>query len=81
MAGRTVVTELGPDVAAARAEHRDAILFDVGLGLLQVDAMMRSTDPETLDLLRAAEGHPLFAASALLQALRRFRQKVFKMRY
>ena len=71
MAGRTVVTELGPDMAAARAEHRDAVLFDVGLGLLQVDAMVRSADPETLDLLRAAEGRPLFAAGMLLQALPR----------
>ncbi len=61
MAGRTVVTELGPDGAAARPEDRAGILFDLGLGLRAVDACVRTGDPETLACLRAGLGRPLFA--------------------
>lgn len=53
---RGVVTELGPDRDAPREEDREAILFDLGLGAQQVDFCVRTTDPRTLDLLRAAEG-------------------------
>jgi hypothetical protein len=45
---RGVVTELGPDRDAARDRDRDAILFDVGLGLLAVDAYVRTSDPEAI---------------------------------
>ncbi len=61
MAGRTVVTELGPDEAAARPEDRPGILFDLGLGLRAVEACVRTADPETLACLRAGLGQPLFA--------------------
>ncbi|MBO1022815.1 hypothetical protein IPV08_22915 [Methylobacterium sp. SD274] len=57
---RTVVTELGPDRNAARVEDRDGILFDLGLGLLAVDACVRASDPEAVAQLRAGVGMPLF---------------------
>ena len=61
MNGRSVVTELGPDRAAAREEDREAILFDLGLGLLAVDACVRASDPEAVACLRAGVGRPVFA--------------------
>ncbi|MFY9293643.1 MAG: hypothetical protein WAP03_23515 [Methylorubrum rhodinum] len=60
MGRRTVVTELGPDGGAARPEDRDAILFDLGLGMLAVDACMRTRDPAALACLREGVGRPLF---------------------
>ncbi|SFG80961.1 DUF6925 family protein [Methylobacterium gossipiicola] len=57
---RTVVTELGPDRNAARPQDRDGILFDLGLGLLAVDACVRVRDPEAVARLRAGTGLPLF---------------------
>ncbi|MDV2983202.1 UNVERIFIED_CONTAM: hypothetical protein Q9R58_02660 [Methylobacteriaceae bacterium AG10] len=61
MNGRSVVTELGPDRAAAREEDREAILFDLGLGLLAVDTCVRASDPEAVACLRAGVGRPVFA--------------------
>ena len=63
MAVRSVVTELGPDVDALRIEDRDSILFDVGLGLMQTDAMVRTEDPETIETLRGAIGRSPFDPS------------------
>ncbi|GJD67695.1 DUF6925 family protein [Methylobacterium gnaphalii] len=60
MARRTVVTELGPDKDAARPEDRDAILFDLGLDLLAVDACVRSAEAEVIACLRAGTGKPVF---------------------
>lgn len=60
MSRRTLVTELGPDTEAARPEDRDAVLFDLGLDLLAVDACVRTRDPEALASLRAGAGLPLF---------------------
>ncbi len=60
MTRRTVVTELGPDRDAARDEDREAILFDLGLDLLAVDACVRSADPEVIETLRAGTGKPIF---------------------
>lgn len=57
---RTVLTELGPDRDAARIEDRDGILFDLGLGLLAVDACIRAHDPETIALLRGRTGARVF---------------------
>ena len=34
-----MLTELGPDADALRSEDRDAILFDLGIGALQVDCL------------------------------------------
>ena len=57
-----VLTELGHDTGALRAEDRDAILFDMGLGQFQVDFCIRTADAELLGLLRENEGTSLFAA-------------------
>lgn len=57
---RQVVTELGPDAAALRPRDRDAVLFDLGLGCLQVDACVRTADPDCLALLRSGIGRSVF---------------------
>lgn len=61
---RGVVTELGPDRDAARERDRDAILFDLGLSLLAVDACVRTSDPEAIACLRSGVGLPLFDPSS-----------------
>jgi hypothetical protein len=61
MSGRTVLAEIGADGAALRAEDRDAILFDLGLGALQVDVCVRSGDPMTTAKLRSCIGKSVFA--------------------
>lgn len=60
MAGHRVITELGPDRDAVREEDREAILFDLGLGLRAVDACLRVRDPGSLACLRAGLGRSLF---------------------
>lgn len=60
-AGHAVVTELGPDREAARGEDRDAILFDLGLGLRAVDVCVRASDPAIVACLRAGTGRTLLA--------------------
>ena len=60
MSRRDTVTELGPDKDAVREEDREAILFDLGLDLLAVDACVRSSDPEVIETLRSGVGKPLF---------------------
>ncbi len=68
---RAVLTELGPDGYAVRADDRDAVLFDLGLGRLQVDACIRTADARLIETSRSAEGKPLFDVSsgALLRIL------------
>jgi hypothetical protein len=61
MSSRTVLTEVGPDSDALREEDRSAVLFDLGLGALQIDACVRSADPEVVAALRGWVGRPLFA--------------------
>lgn len=56
MAQRVVLTEIGPDQGAIHTADREASLFDLGLGLLQVDACLRTADPVVLALLRSACG-------------------------
>lgn len=60
MSRRRVVTELGPDRDAAREQDCEAILFDLGLDLLAVDACVRTSDPEAIACLRSGVGQPLF---------------------
>lgn len=62
MGERTVVTELGPDREALRPEDRGAILFDLGIGKPQADICVRTSEPATLEALRAACGRPFFEA-------------------
>jgi hypothetical protein len=61
MSRRTELAEIGPDRAALRAEDRDAILFDLGLGALQVDVCVRSGDPIVVEKLRSCAGKSIFA--------------------
>ncbi len=60
MGQRIVISEIGPDRDALRPEDRAAILFDLGLGAVQVDCCVRSGDPAFIGALRADEGKPLF---------------------
>ncbi|AZO80374.1 MULTISPECIES: hypothetical protein [unclassified Bosea (in: a-proteobacteria)] len=57
---RSVLTELGPDEAALRPQDRAGILFDMGLGTLQVDICIRTGDPELIATLRSVAGKSLF---------------------
>jgi hypothetical protein len=60
MTGRTEFAETGPDSDALRVEDREGVLFDLGLGTLQVDGV-RSSDPEVVAALRGCVGKPVFA--------------------
>jgi hypothetical protein len=60
MSRRSALSELGPDAEAVREKDRSAILFDLGLGALQVDVCVRTGDPELIDRLRAGVGRPVF---------------------
>ena len=75
MSRRTELTEVGPDRGALRSEDRDGVLFDLGLGTLQVDACIRSRDPEVVTALRARAGRSIFAPDndAMRIILRRIR--------
>ncbi len=68
MGQRTVVTELGPDHEALRPQDRAAILFDLGIGKPQSDICVRTSEPATLEALRAACGQPFFEARGSLPA-------------
>lgn len=59
MARRDVLTELGSDDAAMRAQDCGAILFDLGLAQPQVDFCIRTADPALLAVLRSAAGRSL----------------------
>jgi hypothetical protein len=58
---RGVLTEVGPDKDAIRAADRDAILFDMGLDVLQADICIRVHDADVVERLRACVGQPAFA--------------------
>ncbi len=58
---RTVLSEIGPDHDALREQDRAAILFDLGLGALQIDACIRSSDSAVVAALRHQAGQSLFA--------------------
>jgi hypothetical protein len=64
MSNRRALTEIGPDAEALRAEERDGVLFDLGLGLLQVDALIRTSDPAVAAALRRHVGKSLFATDS-----------------
>ena len=57
-----VLTEVGPDREALRAEDRAATLFDLGLGTLQLDACVRIADADVVAALRNWVGRSLFEA-------------------
>jgi hypothetical protein len=66
-AGRTVVTELGPDIDALRPADTGAVLIDLGLGVPTADVCVRTHDPDVLAALRVIAGRSL--ADAGLAAL------------
>ncbi|HET7851103.1 MAG TPA: hypothetical protein VFL51_18800 [Pseudolabrys sp.] len=53
---RFALTEVGADAEALRAEDREGVLFDLGLGIRHVDAMIRVQDQTVIDLLRTQAG-------------------------
>lgn len=61
MNGRTELTEIGPDREALRTADCAGVLFDLGLGTLQVDACIRANDPEVGAALRGCAGKSVFA--------------------
>ncbi|KQP30204.1 hypothetical protein ASF27_04465 [Methylobacterium sp. Leaf102] len=67
--GPEVVTPLGPDLAAARPTDREAFLFDLGLGLPQGSACLRTRDPRILDNLWGACGGAAFAPGSPVPGL------------
>src|SRR5205807_8223415 len=60
---RTALTELGPDREALREQDREATLFDLGLGALQVDVCVRVADADVTAELRSHAGRALFDPS------------------
>jgi hypothetical protein len=69
MGGRHTLTALGPDREALDGRERAMALFDIGAAAPNVDACIRTGDPELLALLGAALGqdivqthHPVMAA-------------------
>ena len=65
---RTVVTELGLDREAIRAEDRAALLFDLGLGSAAFAFCVRTADAALLAALRRAAGNGFLAAGPALGA-------------
>ena len=57
---RAVLTELGSDADALRGQDRDAVRFDLGLDVHQVDCCVRAADADLIAGLRAAAGRSLF---------------------
>ena len=63
MSNRKVLTELGADKQAIRAQDQDDVMFDMGLDQHQVDFCIRTSDHELIEVLRQNEGRSLFDAS------------------
>ncbi|MCE0763058.1 hypothetical protein LWC35_09050 [Pseudonocardia kujensis] len=76
-AGRTTVTELGPDADALRAADRGAVLVDLGLGTPTVDACVRTADPELLALVGTHAGRSLFDTALARELVARSPHRVF----
>ena len=73
MSGRTELTEIGLDQEALRVMDQAGVLFDLGLGTLQVDVCVRSNEPEVIAALRGCAGKSVFdpmsrAMSVILSA-------------
>ncbi|MFT4580991.1 MAG: hypothetical protein ACI915_001336 [Gammaproteobacteria bacterium] len=58
-AGRTVITELGPDLDAISEQDVGGILFDMGLALSNTDFCVRTNDHGLIAALRKSCGNPL----------------------
>ena len=79
---RAALTEIGPDRGALRALDASALLFDLGLGVHQVDCCVRTAEPELIAGLRAAAGRSLFESGnpAMGLILRHGPHRVFATR-
>jgi hypothetical protein len=69
-AGRTVVTELGPDIDALRPADTGAVLMDLGLGVPTADVCVRTRDQDVLpagfsSVLRLRPAHPASAPDGM----------------
>jgi uncharacterized protein DUF6925 len=71
MGARTRITSLGRDRDALRAQDRDALLFDLGLGLANCEFCVRTADAALVDALRAAGRAPLLENAPLVELLKR----------
>jgi hypothetical protein len=69
MHGRSVITPLGPDVAAIGSEDRASPLFDLGVGARCADFCVRTDDPELVAALRASAGMSIWDPSTGLHRL------------
>ena len=83
MSGHATITELGPDGDAVRAQDRDGVLFDLGLGGEAFEICVRSAEREAVEALRAACGraflshdHDLFRLMPRLNPHRVFRSRL-----
>ena len=63
--GAGVVTALGPDHEALRAEDHGAHLFDMGVGFGHLRACVRTAEPDLIAALEACCGQPLLAPGNL----------------
>jgi hypothetical protein len=61
MSRRAALSEIGPDGGALRVQDRDGVLFDLGLGTLQIDACVRVSDSDVVAALRGRTGRSVFA--------------------
>jgi hypothetical protein len=61
MSRRTTLTESGPDGVALRTQDRNGVLFDLGLGTLQIDACSRVGEPDVVAALRSRTGKSVFS--------------------
>jgi hypothetical protein len=64
MSRRATLTEIGPDQDALRSRDRDSILFDLGLGTMQIDACIRVDDMDVVTALRGRAGKSVFASDS-----------------
>lgn len=82
MNGRGVLTEIGPDEDAIREGDRDAVLFDLGLGIAHVDACVRTDDSELMAQLRSSLGRSILEpeSAAMAAILAHGPHRVFRSR-
>ncbi len=64
---RKVLTELGPDHVAIRTEDQQDILFDMGIGAINIDFCIRTRDQQLITLLRTATGKAFLQLSSAVR--------------
>ena len=67
--GCVTLTERGEDEAAILSGDRHATLFDLGLGTTNLDAYVRTADPELVAALREQVGQPLLGGTGRAMGL------------